>query len=322
MLPLKHRKTRIGKVWKYTYLPFQCNVEVKMAFEADKAWVYQVFSNRTLRLHPAHRRFEDCQIIGNVLYPLYPFHNGFDLFLFFQRIHKTIKPHGIHILHGEKIANQVAQILNYTYYGEEEFFKAADELGFLSDVKKLDEKGPTFLEKFFSEKPKVYLDRLQSVVYEVAKKGDALFFGRGSQFLLNSFDCALHVLVTGSIEKRIDRVMEERRVEREVAEKIIHLSDHDKRGFLRFAFDEDWLNPHLYDLILNTDKLSIDSTVKIVIDAARSDEIKACGIDSVKSLGKLSLHQKIEAAFLEAGLTHQNLFSPWRMWIPCGFMVL
>ena len=209
---------------------------------------------------------------------------------------------------GEIISRRVAEIMNYAYYGEEELFKAADQLGFLSDVKKLDEKGPTLLEKFFSEKPKVYLDRLQSVVYEVAKKGDALFFGRGSQFLLNSFDCALHVLVTGSIEKRIDRVMEERRVEREVAEKIIHLSDHDKRGFLRFAFDEDWLNPHLYDLILNTDKLSIDSAVKIVIDAGKSDEIKACGIDSVKSLGKLSLHRKIEAVFLEAGLTHQNLF--------------
>ena len=27
MLPIKLRKTRIGKVWKYTYLPFQCNVE-------------------------------------------------------------------------------------------------------------------------------------------------------------------------------------------------------------------------------------------------------------------------------------------------------
>jgi len=209
---------------------------------------------------------------------------------------------------GEKIANQVAQILNYAYYGEEELFKAADELGFLSDVKKLNEKGPTFFEKFFSEKPKVYLDRLQSVVYEVAKKGDAVFFGRGSQFLLNSFDCALHVLVTGSMEKRIQRIVEERNVEREVAENIIHLSDHDKRGFLRFAFDEDWMNPHLYDLILNTDKLSVDSAVKMVIEAAKSEEIKACGIDSVKSLGKFSLHRRIEAALIEAGLTHQNLF--------------
>jgi len=209
---------------------------------------------------------------------------------------------------GEAIGRQVAEMLNYTYYGEEELFKAADKLGFLSDVKKLDEKGPTLLDRFFSEKPKVYLDRLQSVIYEVAKKGDALFFGRGSQFLLNSFDCALHVLVTGSMEKRIQRLTEQRKVGRDVAEKMIHQSDHDKRAFLRFAFDEDWMNPHLYDLILNTDKLSIDSAVKIVIDAAKSDEIKACGIDSVKSLGKLSLQRKIEAALLEAGLTHQNLF--------------
>jgi cytidylate kinase len=209
---------------------------------------------------------------------------------------------------GEKIANQVAQILNYTYYGEEELFRAADELGFLSDVKKLDEKGPTFLEKFFSEKPKVYLDRLQSVIFEVAKKGDAVFFGKGSQLLLNSFDCALHVLVTGSMDKRIERMIREKRVGREIAEKMIERSDHDKKGFFRFAFDEDWLNPRLYDLILNTDKLSIISAATMIVDAAKSDEIKACGMDSVRLLGKLSLHRKVESDLLEAGVTNQHIF--------------
>jgi hypothetical protein len=49
-------------------------------------------------------------------------------------------------------------------------------MGFLRDVRQLDEKGPPLLERFFSEKPKVYLDRLQSVIFEVAKKGDAVFF--------------------------------------------------------------------------------------------------------------------------------------------------
>jgi len=60
---------------------------------------------------------------------------------------------------------------------------------------------------------------------------------------------------------------------------MIRQSDHDKRGFVRYAFDEDWLNPQLYDLLLNVDKLSFDSATKIVIDAAKSDEIKACGRD-------------------------------------------
>lgn len=65
---------------------------------------------------------------------------------------------------GEKIARGVAQGLNYTFYGEEELSKAAEEMGFLSDVKKMAEKGPALLERFFSEKPKIYLDRLQSVI--------------------------------------------------------------------------------------------------------------------------------------------------------------
>ena len=209
---------------------------------------------------------------------------------------------------GQEIAAKVAEKLNYTYFGEEQLLKAAGEMGFLSDVQKLDEKSPPLLERFFTEKPRVYLDRLQAVIYEVAKKGNAIFFGRGSQLLLHSFDCAFHVLITGSLEKRIERIAEEKHVGKEVAEKIVHQSDRDKRGFFRFAFDEDWLNPHLYDLLLNTDKLSVDSAVKMIIDAAKSDEIKACGIDSVKSLGKLSLQRKIEAAFLEAGVMNPNLF--------------
>ena len=209
---------------------------------------------------------------------------------------------------GEKIARQVSGKLNYAIFGEEELRKAADQMGFLTDVQKLDEKGPSFLERFFSEKPKVYLDRLQATIFEVAKKGDAVFFGKGSQLLLHSFDCALHILVTGSMEKRIERIMRDKGVEREIAERIMHQSDHDKERFLRFAFNKDWLNPQLYDLILNTDKLSIDSAVRMVVDAAKSDEIKSCGVDSVKLLGKLALHRKVESALLEAGLVNPYLF--------------
>jgi cytidylate kinase len=209
---------------------------------------------------------------------------------------------------GEKIAKQVAEKVNYSFYGEAELMKSAAEMGFLKDLQGFSEKGPALFEKFFSERPKVSLDRVQSVIFEVAKNGNAVFFGRGSQLLLRSFECALHVLVTGSLEKRIQRVMEMNKVGHEVAEKMVERSDQDKKGFLRFAFDEDWLNPHLYDLVLNTDKLSVDSAAKMIVDAAGSNEIKACGIDSVKNLGKLSIQRRIEAAFLESGFSNPNLF--------------
>ncbi|RLC29569.1 hypothetical protein DRH13_05535 [Candidatus Woesebacteria bacterium] len=209
---------------------------------------------------------------------------------------------------GEEISKKVAAALNYPYFGEKELAEAATKSGFLDDMKELDEKGPTLLERFFSERPKIYLDRLQSVIYDEARKGDRVFFGRGSHMLLNAFDCAFHVLMTGSEEKRIQMVMEQNQAGREIAKKIIERSDHDKRGFIRFAFDEDWLNPKLYDLILNTDKLSVDSAVKLVVDAARSDEIKACGIDSVDLLGRLALQQKAESVLLELGIGRSRVF--------------
>ena len=209
---------------------------------------------------------------------------------------------------GKRIAKHAAKKMYFPFYADEELFKTADEMGFLPDAKNVDEKGPPFFDRWFTEKPKIHLERLQSVIYEVAKKGDGVFFGRGSQLLLKSFKCALHVLVIGSMEKRIERVMEENKVGKEVAEKLIERSDHDKRGFLRFAFDEDWLNPHLYDLVLNTDKLSIESAADLVIGAAKSDGVKSCGIDSVKELGILSLHRKAESALLEAGIMTPYLF--------------
>ncbi len=209
---------------------------------------------------------------------------------------------------GERIAREVAKTMDFPFYGKEELFKAADEMGLLHGIEEVQMKSPTLLEKFFSDQPKIYLDRFQSVIYEVAKKGNALFFGKGSTILLRSFSCALHVLVIGSMEKRIQRVMETNHVEREVAEKMVQTSDHEKRGFIRYAFDEDWPNPLLYHLTLNTDTLTIGTAVKIIIDAAKAEEIKACGIDAVKLLGKFSLQRRIESALLEAGIMSPHLF--------------
>jgi len=203
--------------------------------------------------------------------------------------------------HGEKIAKQTASTLGYDFLGEEELQKAAREMGFLADVKSLDEKSPPLFERFFTERPRIHLDRLQSVIYEVAKKGNTVFSGRGSQLMLNSFGCAFHVLVTGSLEKRIQRVMAEHRVSQEIAEKLIERADHDKRGFIRFAYDEDWLNPKLYDLVLNTDKLSLDSAVQMIVDSAKSEEIRACGIDSVKELGNSPCIAKLNPLSLKRG---------------------
>ena len=44
--------------------------------------------------------------------------------------------------------------------------------------------------------------------------------------------------------------------------------------------------------------------VNTILSLARSEEIKACSIDAIKSLEIMGLHTRAEAALIEAGLTY------------------
>jgi len=204
---------------------------------------------------------------------------------------------------GTEIARQVANKLGYQFYDTEAIENAGREMGFLENIKEIDEKAPTLFQRLFSHKPAIKLDRLTSLIYELAKKGNAVFLGRGSQILLKSFSCALHIRVTASVERRVQNLIE-RGFTREGALKAIERSDHERGSFIKFAFGVDWENPDLYDLVLNTDKLSVDLGVNTVLGLARSEEIKVCSIDAMKSIEMMGLVRRAEAALIEAGLTY------------------
>jgi len=209
---------------------------------------------------------------------------------------------------GSEVARRVADQLGYKLYDTEDIENAAREMGFLESVREIDEKAPSVFQKLFSYRPTVDLDRLDSVIYKLASRGNAVFLGRGSHILLRAFKCALHVRVTASLKKRIKNLVE-RGFHREVAIKAIEKSDHDRSAFIKFAFGVDWDNPEFYDLVLNMDNLSVDLAVNTVLNMARSEEITARSIDAMKSLETMSLARRAEAALIEGGLTHGPLTS-------------
>lgn len=204
---------------------------------------------------------------------------------------------------GTQIAGQVASQLGYQLFDTEAIETAAREMGFLKNFKEIDEKPPSLFQRLFSHKPTVELDRLNSIVYELAKHGNAVFLGRGSHILLKSFSCALHIRVTASIEKRVQNLIE-RGFDREGALHAIERSDHERSAFIKFAFGVDWENPLLYDITLNMDKLTVPLAVNTITQIARSEEIKACSIDAMKSLEMMALHRRAEAALIEGGITY------------------
>jgi hypothetical protein len=109
--------------------------------------------------------------------------------------------------------------------------------------------------------------------------------------------------VTASLEKRIQNLAEGG-MHRDAASKAIEDSDHERSTFIRFAFKVDWDNQKLFDIVLNMDKITVKLAVDTILTMARSEEIKACSVDAMKSLETMGLKNRAEAALTEAGLTY------------------
>jgi hypothetical protein len=98
-------------------------------------------------------------------------------------------------------------------------------------------------------------------------------------------------------------------VSREVAEKLMEKNDHEREGFLRYAFHMDANDPSLYDLVINTEKMGTDGAEKLIMEAARSQKMKECSITALGAMERLSLGKKIQAELLrkDFDLTLLNL---------------
>jgi cytidylate kinase len=201
---------------------------------------------------------------------------------------------------GTEIAKLVAKELQYNFYDTEDIEKKAEEMGFLDDIREVDGKVPPPLKRFFSYRPKISLDRLYVVIYELARLGSAVILGRGGNMLFRSLPYALHIRVIASQETRV-RNLVERGYTREAAVTVLEKSDHQRKSFIRFAFHRDWDNAELYDIVLNMDKLSVNTAADMILCAARADEIRGRTGDVMHSLDMMELTVRVGTALAEAG---------------------
>ena len=77
------------------------------------------------------------------------------------------------------------------------------------------------------------------------------------------------LLIGGHDGKHVLDSIWSQRLGREGAQKVMHKSDSERRGFLQFAFHKDWDDLSLYDLIINRDKLRLDSAAKRITEVKR-----------------------------------------------------
>jgi cytidylate kinase len=201
---------------------------------------------------------------------------------------------------GMIIARLVAEGLKLELFDDDRLEQELFKMGIHEEGSELiKEKQPGFLDQIFSSKAGIYLDYLEAAIYEVAKKGEGVIIGHGSQMLLRDFECALHVRIQATESKRIQNLMTQKGIGEDAAWKLIHKRDHEQGGFFQYAFHKDWNDPALYDLIINTEQIDLDLAAKLVMEAAGSEQIRACSLNALESMERMSLKKKIHAALVE-----------------------
>ncbi|MBW1998722.1 MAG: cytidylate kinase-like family protein [Deltaproteobacteria bacterium] len=204
---------------------------------------------------------------------------------------------------GLEIAKRVSKALGLELFDDDRLKEEAVRMGIRPDeVKTFDEKLPGFFERIRSYRPELYVDLLEAVIYEVAKKGTGIIVGHGSNVLLRDFDCALHVLVYDSETSRINRLVADQGFSRDAAENLIRKRDKERRGFLQYAFHVDWDDPGMYDLVVNRQKVGQETAAKLIIETAKSPELLECGLKAVDTMERLMLTKKVEAKIIEDGV--------------------
>ena len=210
---------------------------------------------------------------------------------------------------GMVIARLVAEELQVPLFDDRKLQQEAIGMGIRpEDVKELEEKSPGFFDHLMNHKPEIYLNYMEALIYEVAKRGEGVIIGHGSQMLLRDFECALHVHIFAGLKSRIENLITQQGLNEDTARRLIKKADHEQKGFLRYAFKMDWQDPSLYDLIINTEQIGLDMAVKIIVETARSGQMKSCSLTAMEAMEKLGLEKKIRATLLDRGFTLSMLF--------------
>jgi cytidylate kinase len=188
------------------------------------------------------------------------------------------------VTESEKVASQAAQRLGYEYIGKQLIAEIARELRISESEAEVFRKTAQsrilrFVDRFTCSIVQKVVDREHGCLddknyYETTKKlvenvyeaGDAIILGWGGQCILRGKPNTLHVRLVKDDETKIKEVMQNQNLHRDAAMALIKKDEGDLREYIKHYFNEDWNAAHLYDLIIDMEKNSVEKAVDLICD--------------------------------------------------------
>lgn len=119
------------------------------------------------------------------------------------------------------------------------------------------------------EEYQAYILAMRSVIEELADGGNVIIAGRGGQAVLRDRPGVLHVKMVAPLEIRAARLAERHHISLQAARAQARASDRERRIYLKRFYNIDWNDPLLYDLVINTARLSAEAACDLICHAVQ-----------------------------------------------------
>ncbi len=186
---------------------------------------------------------------------------------------------------GRTLGEMIAQKLNYQFLDDLIIQELAEKANVSTDfVKSMERTAGGKISKFISRMlssnyierligtdrgyldEHIYVDLLHEVIMNFAKQDNVVLVGRGGQYILHDFEGAYHLLFVAEWQDRIKFMQQFYDISDAKAEKAVKHGEARRSSLYKKFGKEDYDQPHLYHLILNMSKLSLEQALaKIMV---------------------------------------------------------
>jgi len=184
----------------------------------------------------------------------------------------------------------VARELRFRYADEEIIVRAAERAGVSPEAVAQAERAPGLVMRILeamgrspveleglssyaflqSHDSASYEQLIEEVIRETAKAGQVVIVAHGASVPLAGSSGLLRVLVTASPAVRAERLAREAELDERKARKAVEESDRQRRQYLRRFYGVARELPTHYDLVVNTDVLTVQLAARLIVDTARA----------------------------------------------------
>jgi cytidylate kinase len=144
-----------------------------------------------------------------------------------------------------------------------------------------------------------YITALRAVITELALADNVVIVGHGAGLFLNDMRSVVRVFVVAPLADRLARLRDEGVDDPARARSLIDQQDRESAAYLRYLFGVDWLDPHQWDLVINTGRADLEASLDMLTHYTKSLLRDRAEYDD---LARQELVTRVQHALLDADL--------------------